>query len=55
VLAADDRQQHAEPDAKGGESDQRAARTGHLISKAMASALSSLFGMNPFAGQASIS
>ena len=49
-------QQRADPeDDTRGESDQRAAQAGHLISKAIASALSSLLGMKPCAGQASIS
>ena len=52
VLAVDDHQERADPDGNCGEPDQRAARVGHLISKVMASALSSLLGMKPCAGQA---
>ena len=56
VLAADDHQERADPDDNCGErADQRAARVGHLISKVIASALSSLLGMKPCAGLATIS
>jgi hypothetical protein len=57
VLAADDSQQRADPDAKcgDGESDARAALACQLTSEVIASALSSLLGMKPCAGQSSIS
>ena len=57
VLAVDNRHQRADPEEEGGdrESDHRAAPTGHLISEVIACALSSLLGMKPRAGLATIS
>ena len=44
-----------EADCGDGDTDLDAAQAGHLISKVIASALSSLLGMKPCAGPASIS